>query len=113
MEKLTTLEFIAASENFPQLVKIRRVSDGEILFELEVISWCRIRFGSDVMFQSKEDLVVEGVGLAKPYWNDDFVPQLSGTEQLQQITLIREMALRQLKAAEVSATPRQMIGSIV
>jgi hypothetical protein len=87
MERLIALEFAPATDQ-PQLVHLKR--DGEIVATFCVMGWLAISL-PNLVFVSREDLTIEGLGMGRPYWNDDlpaWLPVLDPGAERQRIAAI-------------------------
>lgn len=71
MERLTGFEFMAATDQ-PQLVRLKRRD--EVVAQFGIVAWFGCADGPVLEFEDRADLVIEGNGLGKPYWNGEQPP---------------------------------------
>jgi hypothetical protein len=101
---------VAADPTAPQAVRLRR-RDGQILATFWGIGWiaCDLRCldPEGVAFARREDLVIEGEGLGRPYWNDErptWLVAFDSHAQTQHIAVIREAVQREINRALIATT---------
>ncbi len=107
MEQLTAFEFIAATDG-PQLVRLKR---GDIvLAQLVFVAWVGLEASVlapdlEMFFERREDLVVEGMGIARPYWNGERPPWAESFDpaaEARRLRAIRVMAAREANRISLS-----------
>lgn len=108
MEYLVGFEFISAGSQ-PQSVRLTRL--GELVVHACVDSWVGMNLliagGKGIEFEKKGDLVIEGQGLGRPYWNDERPTWMQGFDPLfeaQRILEIRKAIQRELNRAQLSVS---------
>lgn len=108
MERLTAFEFIAAQRGVPQVVRLR-LATGPVLAIFHFVDWIGFDLRSfDVegfLFDRREDLVIEGQGLGRPYWNDEqptWLQAFNPADQARQIEIIRAAVMREVNRAQLS-----------
>lgn len=82
-DRLTALEFVAVDDGplpVPQVVRLRR--GDAVLIEFQVFRWLGwfvpAACGELLTFASRADLIIEGRGLGRTYWNDEMPPWVGG-----------------------------------
>jgi hypothetical protein len=92
--RLTAFEFVPLGDG-PQLVRLKR---GEtVLAEFAVVQWLGwFAVEQALIFETVDELVIEGEGVGRPYWDDELPPWAGGfdveTERVR-IAQIRRAAL--------------------
>lgn len=73
MERLTAFEFIGATDA-PQLVRLKYQELVLVQFGVSgYLAWEPIE-AQQFLFEAQADLVIEGSGLGRPYWNGELSP---------------------------------------
>lgn len=104
-ERLTAFEFLAATDE-PQIVRL--TAHGVVLVEFVVVTWFGYRpvhGGAIVAFETKGELVIEGQGLGRPYWNDEAPPWtvlFNPQAERQRIAAIRRAVMREVNRASIT-----------
>lgn len=97
MERLVAFEFISATDEIEQ---VRLKKTGEIFLQIGFRSWVGFNWiDSPLEFEKKEDLMIEGNGLGRPYWNEErpsWATVFVGTEEFKHINTIRAAIRREL-----------------
>lgn len=112
MERLTAFEFIAADDRNPTLVRLKYdlgMNRGFVVInEFMFVGWVGIRFteASEEIyeFESFKDLIIEGQGVGRPYWNSEPTPWSKGFDpasELRRVAIIRAAVQRELNAASL------------
>lgn len=105
MERLTAFEFIAAGDG-PQLVRLRRQSDGAIVRQFAFMQWIGVDLSQDpLLFDGPADLVIEGEGLGHPYWNGaapSWLHVFDSRAEAQRIETIRAAVAREINRARIA-----------
>lgn len=104
MERLTAFEFVAANEQLPTRIRLKRKGDDSIIYECVFVGWFGIGLYDEILFDKPENLVIEGQGVGRPYWNGEPVPWMPGFEphrELRRIASIRAAVRRELNAASL------------
>lgn len=108
MERLTAFEFIGATDG-PQLVRLRRASDDVVVAQFGFVQWLGIDLLTaefvDIRFERREDLVIEGEGLGRPYWNEDrpsWVHRFDSLAEAQRIVTVRAAVVREINRAKIA-----------
>lgn len=110
MERLTAFEFIAASES-PQLVRLTRRSDGAVVRQFAFSHWIGVDLSQDpLVFEGRADLVIEGEGLGRPYWNGDgdqpsWLQAFDSRAEAQRIEIVRAAVVREINRARIALAP--------
>ncbi len=105
MERLTAFEFIARDQTTPTKVTLRRKTDGRVLNEGFFTHWLAYDLSRDPwLFETQSDLLIEGDGVGKPYWNDD-----KATWQLVFDPAFERDRIETIRAAVVTAARRQLL----
>lgn len=100
MERLTAFEFIAADAQIPTQVRLKR--GDEVIATFWFVGYIAVPFVAAPTFETREDLVLEGQGLGRPYWNGERTPWDVGFDPsttLQRIAQIRQAAMREVNRA--------------
>jgi hypothetical protein len=104
-ERLTAFEFLAATDE-PQIVRL--TAQGLVLVEFVVVTWFGYRpakGGAIFAFERRDELIIEGQGLGRPYWNDDAPPWtvlFDPKAERERITAIRRAVRRELNRASLT-----------
>lgn len=108
MERLTAFEFIAAADG-PQLVRLKR-SD-VVLAQLAFIGWVGVADietlspGLELVFERRQDLVIEGQGIGRPYWNGEqptWAVMFDAVGEARRIEAVRAAVQREINRAALS-----------
>lgn len=107
MDRLTAFEFIAAQDG-PQIVRLKRKDVPDVvLVEFALIAWVGVVLPVDLVldFEARTDLVIEGVGLGHPYWNDErpsWTVAFDSATEARRIATIRAAAIREANRAALT-----------
>lgn len=92
MQRLTGLEFMCHTEE-PQLVRVYAKSAPHITMTFFVTGWIAFSImGGQLLCNTVDDLVIEGDGIGKPFWNDEYmswVCSFDKTTETNRLTAIR------------------------
>lgn len=104
MEQLTAFEFVAAKDG-PHVVRLC-LFDGTVVRQFVFFNFIGFHFGLEpLMFESKEDLVIEGEGLGHPFWNDEqptWVVSFDAVSEASRVEAIRKAAAGMLRSIAIS-----------